>query len=234
MVVPDLPARGEADSRPLALRSGCLVWYGVGMDRLHYHPLSPYSRKAYVAGLHREECFERKIIELGTGALRRPEFLAISPFGKMPVLETAAGPIIESTSIIEHWEERGPCKLLPAGSERVARHFDRLGDLYLIDPVAALWWEAESDAGKKAADTARKVWRLFEAQLAERPFVAGEAFSLGDLGASIATDYFVRLGVEPPAAIRSWCERCMAVPAMKQSLEEALPFVEKLHPRARQ
>ncbi|MBI2894500.1 MAG: glutathione S-transferase family protein [Deltaproteobacteria bacterium] len=203
------------------------------MDRLHYHPLSPYSRKAYVAGLMRGEPFERAVIELGSGALQRPEFLAISPFGKMPVLETAEGPIIESTSIIEHWEDRGPRKLLPAGRELTARHFDRVGDLYLVDPVAALWWEAEGETAKNAPQTARRAWRLFEKQLSGRPFVAGDAFSLGDLGASIATDYFVRLGVEAPAAIRGWCERCFAVPEMKRALEEALPFVERLHPSAR-
>jgi glutathione S-transferase len=203
------------------------------MERLHYHPLSPYSRKAYVAGLVRGEQFERAVIELGTGALERPEFLAISPFGKMPVLETAEGPIIESTSIIEHWEERGPRKLIPPGHERVVRHFDRIGDLYLVDPVSVLWWEPESAPAKKAPDTARRAWRLFENRLAGRAFVAGDTFSLGDLGASIATDYFVRLGVEPSAAIRGWCERCMAVPEMKRALEEALPYVERLHPRAR-
>src|SRR5262245_47836403 len=110
------------------------------MDRLHYHPLSPYSRKAYVAGLHRGEPFERVVIELGVEALSTPEYLAISPFGKMPTLETATGPIIESTSIIEYWEGRAVPKLIPADAAQTARHFDRLGDLYLIAPVAKMWW----------------------------------------------------------------------------------------------
>lgn len=203
------------------------------MDRLHYHPLSPYSRKAYAAGLMRGERFEKAVIQLGTGALERPEFRAISPFGRMPVLETPEGPIIESTSIIEYWEEKGPRKLLPKGEERAARHFDRLGDLYLIDPVAKLWWEGESQAGRQAPETARTAWVLFDKQLAGRSFVAGEAFSMGDLGAAIATDYFIRLGVEPPSSIRRWCERCFALSEMKLALEEALPFVQKLNPEAR-
>lgn len=207
------------------------------MERLHYHPLSPFSRKAFVAALMRDEACELVQIPLGTGALTRPEFVAISPFGKMPVLETdlpGVGNVIESTSIIELWEERGPRVLLPPGRERVARHFDRIGDLYLITPVAALWWEPESDFGKSSAATAAIAWRLLAEQLADgRPFLAGDRFSLADLGAAIATDYFARLEVPPPDAIGLWCERCFEVPAMRQALEDAMPYITRLHPKAR-
>lgn len=201
-------------------------------QRLHYHPLSPYARKAYAAALFREERFEPIQVQLGVGALSRPEFLALSPMGKMPVLETDTGPIIESTSIIEYWEERGPRRLLPAGSERLARHYDRLGDLYLIAPMASLWWEPESDAGKAAPDIVARAWQLFARALADgRPFVAGLAFTLGDLGASIANDYLARLGLSPPEVLRRHTARCFEIPAMSAALEEALPFIEKLLPR---
>ena len=197
------------------------------MMRLHYHPLSPYSRKASVAVAMHGAPVELKVIELGSGGLRRPEFLALSPFGKMPVLETDGGPVVESTSIIDLLEETYGRVLLPVGSERVARHFDRLGDLYLTDPVAALWWEPETPAGRGAAETAGKAWVLFEKQLAGRAFVAGDRFTLGDLSAAISTDYLDRLGVHPPEPIRAWRDRCFAIPAMAQSLAEALPFVER-------
>lgn len=204
------------------------------MERLHFHPLSPYSRKAYVAGLLRGEAFEPVVLQLGAGALRRPEFLALSPFGKMPVLETEEGPLFESTSIIERWEERGPALLLPPESARVARHFDRLGDLYLIASVATLWWEPESDEARNAPATVALAWRLFAEQLARGgPFVAGERFTLGDLGAAIATDFLQRLDVQPPAPIADWCSRCFELPAMHNALAEAMPFVERLHPKAR-
>jgi glutathione S-transferase len=207
------------------------------MERLHYHPLSPFSRKAFVAALMRDETCEFVQIPIGTGALTRPEFLAISPFGKMPVLETdlpGVGNVIESTSIIELWEERGPRVLLPPGRERIARHFDRIGDLYLIAPVAALWWEPASEAGQTAAATAAIAWRLLGEALADgQRFLAGDAFSLADLAAAIATDYFARLDVTPPDAIARWCERCFEVPAMRQALDDAMPYVTRLHPKAR-
>lgn len=204
--------------------------------RLHYHPLSPYSRKASTAIALRGDDVELVVIDVIGGGLKTPAFKALSPFGKMPVLEAdEAGTIVESTSILEWLEEQGPRVLLPPGVERVARHFDRLGDFYLIHSVAALWWEPESETGKKAADTARTAWSLFAKQLEKSgPFVTGEAFTLGDLGAAIATDYFQRLGVEAPSTIRAWCDRCFAIPAMKESREAAEPFVKKtLGDRAR-
>jgi glutathione S-transferase len=207
------------------------------MERLHYHPLSPFSRKAFVAALMRDEACEFVQVPIGTGALTRPEFLALSPFGKMPVLETnlpGVGNVIESTSIIEFWEERGPRMLLPPGRERIARYFDRIGDLYIVAPVAALWWEPTSEAGQSAEATGRIAWRLLGDALADgRPFLAGDAFSLADLAAAIGTDYFARLDVAPPDDIGSWCDRCFAVAAMRQALGDAMPYITRLHPRMR-
>lgn len=207
------------------------------MERLHYHPLSPFSRKAFVAALMRDEACEFVQVPIGTGALTRPEFLALSPFGKMPVLETNAfgiGNIFESTSIIEYWEERGPPMLLPPGRERIARHFDRIGDLYLVSPAAALWWEPESEAGQSAAATAQIAWRVLGEALADgRAFLAGDRFSLADLAAAIGTDYLARLDVAPPDAIAAWCDRCFEVPAMRQALDDAMPYITRLLPKAR-
>jgi len=196
--------------------------------RLHYHPLSSYSRKVATAIELRGDDVELRVIDVFGGALRSETYRALSPFGKMPVLETDDGPLIESTSIIELLEERGPRRLIPEAHARVARHFDRLGDLYLLSPGAAYWWRPDSPEGEAAPRTAERAWALFARQLDDgRPFVCGDTFTLGDLGAAIATDYLARLGLEPPTPIRAWTARCFDVPAMRDSLEEALPFVEK-------
>lgn len=196
--------------------------------RLHFHPMSPYSRKAWVALLHREDAFEEAPVKLGAGALRRPEFLAISPFGKMPVLETEDGPIFESTSIIEWLEARGPRVLLPEDRHEAffARHYDRIADMYLMEPMAALWWEPRGDQARVAPGIVTTAWDVFAKRLEGRDFVCGEAFSLGDLGAAIATDYLVRLGIDPPTSIAPWLERCFCVPAMKDALDEARPAID--------
>lgn len=195
--------------------------------RLHFHPLSPYSRKAMVAVRHRADAVDLQEIDPFAGGLRTPEYLALSPYGKMPVLETPEGAICESTSIIEYLEEQGPAVMLPPGQQRLARHWDRLADLYLMAPMAELFWRPDTPLGRQAPAVCRKTWRLLERQLVGRPFVCGEAFSLGDLSAAIASDYLVRLGLEPPAAVRAWLQRCLAVPAMAWTVELAEPHLQR-------
>jgi glutathione S-transferase len=192
---------------------------------LRYHPLSPYSRKVLVAVRHRGDPVDCQVIDLRGGGLRTAEFLALNPFGKMPVLDTGAGGLFESTSIIELLEESGERKLIPPGHEREARHWDRIGDLYLIEPMSRLWFEPLADDTADQRDTVGKAWGLVARRLDGNAFLAGPAFSLGDLGAAIASDYLVRLGEEPPPVIRAWMDRCFAVAAMADALDEALPYV---------
>lgn len=195
--------------------------------RLHFHPLSPYSRKAMVAVRHRADPVALQEIDPFAGGLRTPEFLALSPYGKMPVLETPEGPICESTSIIEYLEEQGPALMLPPGQQRLARHWDRLADLYLMEPMAELFWRRDTPLGREAPAMCLKTWGLLEQQLVGRDFVCGEGFSLGDLSAAIASDYLVRLGLEPPARVAAWLQRCLAVPAMAWTVELAEPHVQR-------
>ena len=195
--------------------------------RLHYHPLSPYSRKAWVAVLHREQDIDCVVVDVMKGGLSDPAFQAISPFGKMPVLETKEGPLIESTSIIEYLEEKGPRSLLPRGAERIARHWDRLGDLYLIEPMSVMWFAKATSELDEPRETIKKAWPLFEARLEGRPFLVGELFTLADLAGAIATDSLVRLGEEPPPRVRAWAERCHTeIPAMEKALAAAAPFMK--------
>lgn len=196
---------------------------------LHYHPVSPYSRKAQVAVLHRGDAVALRMVDIRAGGLRTPEFLALSPFGKMPVLETPDGPLIESTSIIEYLEARGPALLVPAQHARVARHFDRLADHYILDPQSEIWFRPGSDAAKKAPEILAKVWRLFEHQLGDgRAFVCGDAFTLGDIGGAIGADYVEGLGLPLPPLIAAWRERCFHIEAMASALAEARPMVQAM------
>lgn len=195
---------------------------------LHYHPVSPYSRKALVALLHRGDAFARDVVDVFRGGLDDERFRALSPFGRMPVLETPEGPIFESTSIVEYLEDRGPRVLLPPGEERAARHFDRLGDLYLIEPQSALWFQPGTPAAAAAPRVIETAWGLFEARLAGRDFVCDAGFSLGDVGAAIATDYIEGMGLHPPSIVRSWRARCFTVPAMAEALAEARPVLEDM------
>ncbi len=219
--------------------------------RLHHHPLSPYSRKVVIAIQHRHDAISAGVVRgadatqlcrpgepgtpveieltqltLGGGALKRPEYLAMSPFGKMPTLETPDGPLFESTSIIELLEDRGPRVLLPEATQREARHWDRISDHYLLPPYATLFWEAGTSQADAARNTVKIAYDVLGKRLESRPFLAGDAFTLGDIGAAIAVDGLAHEGIAVPSKLRPWLDRCHAIEAVRASRESALPFVE--------
>jgi glutathione S-transferase len=200
--------------------------------KLHAHPLSSYSRKVLIGADLRGDALDVRVPNVFEGELTSAAFRALNPFGKMPVLETDEGPVFESTSILEYLEERGPRVLLPAGEERRARHFDRLGDLYLLDPLGAYFWDKSDEKRAKVEGTTKAAWSLWEKALADgRRFVCGDTITLGDLSAAIATDLATTEDVPLPDAIRRYQHRLDENPAVRRAREAAAPFVESTKPR---
>lgn len=202
--------------------------------RLHHHPLSSYSRKTTIGiGLRGDDI---ALVELDplNGGLRDPAFLALSPFGKMPVLELEGGAVFESTSILEHLEALGPRRLIPvepALAQR-ARHYDRLGDHYLLEPIGAFFWSKSPEVREKTVTTMNRAWALWARELADgRAFLCGDAITLADLSAAVAADYALTEGVGLPDAITPYYERLYANPVLRASHDAAMFFVEATRPR---
>jgi glutathione S-transferase len=203
--------------------------------RLHYHPLSSYSRKVMLGIGLRGDAVALTELNPFAGDLKTPQFMRMSPFGKMPVLETDDGPIFESTSILEYLEARGPRRLLPAGQELRARHFDRLGDLYLLDPIGKYFWNKTDEIRSQAETTTRRAWALWEEALADgRKYVCGDEITLGDLSAAVAAHYAETEGLPISEAIDAYKARLESNPVVKASAEAAMPFVEATKPRRQQ
>lgn len=197
------------------------------MLRLHHHPTSPYSRKVSVAVHLLDAPVEAVIVDVTRGEHRAPAFTELSPFERMPVLETPDGPVFESTSILEWLDERFGPRLIPAAVAREARHWDRLGDLYLIEAQSVILFRGGTEAAEDAVRTAQTAWGLLDAALADgRAFVTGDAFTLGDLSAAIGTDYLQRMDLRPPDRVAAWCDRCFAIDPMEVERRAALPLMD--------
>jgi glutathione S-transferase len=199
--------------------------------RLHYHPLSSYSRKAAIGIALRGDAVELHVLDALGGALKTPAFRAMSPFGKMPVLETDDGPVFESTSILEYLEARGPRRLVPVAHEQRVRHFDRLGDLYLLDPIGSYFWDKSDAVREKSAARMETAWGVWARELEDgRKFLCGEEISLADLSAAVAAHYAETEELPVPAAIRRYQGRLEANPVLRASREAATPFVAATKP----
>ncbi|QKE64918.1 glutathione S-transferase [Aquipseudomonas campi] len=156
------------------------------MLKLHGFAVSNYFNMVKLALLEKGVPFETVVVHGG----QSPEFLAISPRGKVPVLQTEQGYINETSAILEYLEERGEGRpLLPA--EPYARaHVRALMkeiELYIELPARSCYLEVffsgkvdELTKSKAKADLLAGVATL-KRHGKFAPYVAGAQFSLADL-----------------------------------------------------
>ncbi|KAJ8511071.1 hypothetical protein OPV22_001505 [Ensete ventricosum] len=153
--------------------------------------------------------FELVIVDLRTGAHKQPDFVALNPFGQIPVLEDGDVVLFESRAISRYiatkYSEAGPDLLLSGGTlaERAAV------DLWLEvesqqfgPPIAALVYEAlikpmlggATDAAVVEAQAGKleKVLDVYEARLAQSKYLAGAEFTLADLNHIPYTNYLMK------------------------------------------
>ncbi|HZR34498.1 MAG TPA: glutathione S-transferase family protein [Nevskia sp.] len=206
---------------------------------LHYHPLSSYCQKALIALYEHGVPFEAKLVNLQDPA-ERAALCALWPIGKFPVLEdrTRNTVVAESSIVIEYLDQhyRGASALIPADAAQAlrARHFDRVFDLYVHLPMQKIVGDRLRPQGAKdphGVDEARRTldtaYALIDAEMAQRDWVLGEAYSLADCSASPALGYADMvhpLGPQHPHT-RRYLERLRRRPSYARALREAEPYL---------
>jgi glutathione S-transferase len=149
---------------------------------------SNYYNKVKLALLEKGVAFEEELAWLGQTDK------AASPLGKVPYLKTDAGPLSESTVILEYIEDAYPARpLLPADAfqKGKVREIVRYLELHLELVARNLYGEAffggkVSDAAKeKTAEQLAKNVAAFSQLVKFSPFIAGDTFTLADCAAAV-------------------------------------------------
>lgn len=204
---------------------------------LHYHPLSSCCWKVLIALYEMNIAFEPKLLNLGDPDPREA-FKTLWPTGKMPLLIDDDRVVPETSIIIEHLSvHHAPAgrEMLPRDAEAAleVRLMDRLLDLYVMTPMQAIVADrlrAESDRDpltvSKARETLTMAYGLLEAKLADRHWMAGDAFSMADCAAAPALFYAMTLVplTETHQRLAAYAERVMQRPSVARVLNEARPF----------
>lgn len=156
------------------------------MLRLHGFPVSNYANMVQFALLEKGLPFEYVLTYPDQG----PAFLARSPRGKVPVLETPDGFINEASVILEYLEDRGEGKpLLPRDPYQRAyvRSLMKEIELYIELPARSCFAEAffGGRVPQAVKDKAREDLAAGFAALRRHakfaPFLAGAEFTLADV-----------------------------------------------------
>lgn len=210
---------------------------------LHSHPLSSYCHKALIALYELGAPFEARMVDFGDPA-GRAAFMAISPWGKMPVLRDDARDrtVFETPVIIEYLDHHypGPRPLLPPDADQAleVRLWDRIFDLYIHTPMQAAVADVIAGATEPRplhAETLDAAYAQVERHMTGRTWAAGSDFSLADCAAAPALFYancVSPFGGRFPA-VSAYIERLIARPSVARTLAEAQPWLGYFPLRAR-
>jgi len=80
---------------------------------LYYGSGSPYAWRVQLALEHKALPYERKVLSFSAGDTRKPEFLALNPRHRVPVLVDGDFVLYESNAIVEYLDEAYPATGAP-------------------------------------------------------------------------------------------------------------------------
>ena len=185
-----------------------------------------------------ELALEHRHVDAGgsAGGLDAPEFLAMNPHGRIPVIDDGGTVVWESHAILRYLAARYAPGWLwrddPAERSGVDRWMDwsqtALQPRFLRDvfwgyyrtPPDQRNWPAIG----RALDQCAAHFRLLDEVLAEQDFLAGDSFSLADIPAGTCLYRYFELDIERPDVpnVQAWYARLQDQPAYRAPV--MLPF----------
>jgi glutathione S-transferase len=174
---------------------------------------SPFARKVHLLLLEKSLPFEKHVVDL---TARTERFVAISPLGKVPVLQDEDGTVIfDSTVIAEYLEDRYPePPMFGRGVQQrlLHRQIEELGDT-VSEQAIALFFDKDVP---RVLDKARRLLDKAYAELEQR-IARGqvpEEFGVGHASVMSALGYQqLRLGresIEAHPSVERWLQPFMA------------------------
>lgn len=172
------------------------------------------------------------------GGLDTPEFLAMNPHGRVPVIDDDGTVVWESHAILRYLAARyGSGRFWrddPGERSRSDAWMDWSQTRLQPDFLNGVFWgfyrtpEPLRDAGAVAKSLARCTadFRLLDQVLSGRPYLGGEAISLADIPAGTALYRYFELDIERPSVpnVEAWYRRLRERPAYRARV--MLPFDE--------
>jgi glutathione S-transferase len=201
--------------------------------KLYGFPPSPNTWKVRAVAAHLGIPLALEFVDLTKGQSRTPQYLALNPTGRTPVLVDGDFTLWESTAImqylaslkpnalrpddarsqadvvrwqswyLQHW---GPEACEPMLFERLVKRFLDLGP-----PDAAVLAKATEAFHKEAA--------VLDAHLSARPYLVGTGLTLADFSVVSPLVYAAEgeLPVDGYPYLRDWSARILALPAWRET-----------------
>ena len=194
--------------------------------KLYSFPSAPNPRRVLIFAAEKRLQLDVVNVDLRGGETKAPAFLSKNPSGKIPVLELDDGTCIpETVAICRYLEALAPKpNLFGRDSLEVAQieahhrqiEFElhqNIGAAWVNGPIVAAAGLVEPIEAQRlrGAGLTRKYYARMNQELAARPFVAGERFTVADISALCMIDFAgAMVDLEPAQELQHlwrWHER---------------------------
>lgn len=194
-----------------------------------YEAPSPNAKRVHVFMSEKGVELERVGVDLMAGENLSPEYRAKNPAGRVPVLELDDGTFLSEsvaicrylealhpdpplfgvgplgTATVEMWQRRAENKLL----DNVAMAFRNLTQIFKDRETCVKEW------GEVASGRAAAAIPMFDEQLADHRYLAGDEFSIADITLAVTLEFASQVKIALPEAdnLTRWMGEVKARPS---------------------
>ena len=174
---------------------------------VHGSTLSPFVRKVMAFAAEKGLTAENRIAPPGP---KTPEFLAMSPFGKIPAFEDGDYQLCDSSAIVHYIEAKHPAQaLIPTEARALGRAiwFDEYADTIMFSAAAPIFFNRVvaklmgmagdlAAADKAEAETLPPVLDYLESVIPASGFLVEDRMTLADIAVASPFANFAHAGVK--------------------------------------
>ncbi|MBW2716341.1 MAG: glutathione S-transferase family protein [Deltaproteobacteria bacterium] len=181
--------------------------------KLYNSPLAPNPRRVRIFLAEKGIEVPTVDIDIAKAENREPPFLALNPLGGVPILELDDGTVIaESTAICRYFEETQPEPRLMGTDEKdraIVEMWLRRVEFEVAFPIFMTFRNTHEffkdritqvpEWGAACKKRAIKQLAWLDGEMADRPFVAGDRYTIADIALLVGIDFgrVSAIGIEP-------------------------------------
>jgi glutathione S-transferase len=198
----------------------CLKIYGVARTRAF--------RALWIAE-ELQLAYEHVPVEIGEAGARTPEFLALNPNGRLPLIADGDFVISESLAITLYLAKKySHGALYPAAPEAEARlwqwsfwalaEVDRGVNIWSLHAVRLPPDERNAALRNEALDVLAAPFKVLDAAVANNAYLVGPNFTVADLNVAAVISRAVDMDLTAWPHLKNWLLRCLDRPAARKAL----------------
>jgi len=190
------------------------------MIRLHYHPMSTYSRRVRIALLEKQIPHELVVVDMAARKHRDPAHLALNPYGRVPVIQDGDFVLYESAAILNYLEAMFPQPPLVPADPRERALVDmhmKLCDIQLARQTGVIIfpkrflpkerWDEKAMAQAKSETDAHL--RILERELTGKQYLVAGQYTLAEVCYTPFVQFLGLMEIAPPPAVARWVEQLL-------------------------